>query len=212
MESLSIPVLAIIAIIIPTVIMIAVYQLYIMPKKLQEAKLSSGNNNKEKENIKRLEEQIAILKLNNQKLYAITEEYNIEELSNKTNKLRNILQNIPDISAAQNNEECFTMLNNFLSEHIFKEYKEYDYSQYSPKLKQCIDAYWNIIDLRKMMYDVSRYLESQGEPPLSTENYTKNIETLLNIATTCFGTMKTQIVSEEEKQKLAQVIKDITQR
>lgn len=212
METLSTPILATIAIIVPTVILIAVYQLYIMPKKLQEAKQSSGNSKKEKENIKKLQEQIAILKSSNQKLYAITEECNIDELRNKTNKLRTIMQNIPDLSAAKDNEECFTMLDSFLGEYIFKEYKSYDYSEFSPNLKQCIDAYWNIIGLRKMMYDVSSYLESQGEPPLSTANYTKNIETLLNIATVCFDTMKVQIASEEEKLKLAQVIREITQR
>lgn len=202
------PIWVILAISIPSIIIVLVYKLGIIPGKLK--------NKMPKESIEEynnLKEQISCLKSTNETLKSLTEEFDANDYESKIDLFQNIVKNIPNLSDAQNNEERFNIINDFLCNYIYikeiNEQKSIAYSKFSSQLKEYIDTYWKIIGLRNKCYEVSSSFDRQGEPPLSEEQYRKNIEMLLNIASDSYNTMTNKPRSEENKDKLNALINTI---
>lgn len=202
------PLWVILAILIPLIIIVLIYEKSIIPGKLKnkipKESIDEYNN---------LKEQISSHKSENETLKSLTEEFKANDYESKIDLFQNIVKNVPNLSDAQNNEERFNIINNFLREHIYtkeiNEQKSIAYSNISSQLKEYIDTYWKIIGLRKKCYEVSSCFDRQGEPPLSEEQYRKNIEMLLNIASDSYNTMTNKTRSEENKDKLNALINTI---
>lgn len=202
------PLWVILAILIPLIIIVLIYEKSIIPGKLKnkipKESIDEYNN---------LKEQISRHKSENETLKSLTEEFKANDYESKIDLFQNIVKNVPNLSDAQNNEERFNIINNFLREHIYtkeiNEQKSIAYSNISSQLKEYIDTYWKIIGLRKKCYEVSSCFDRQGEPPLSEEQYRKNIELLLNIASDSYNTMTNKTRSEENKDKLNALINTI---
>ena len=103
------PIWVILAISIPSIIIVLVYKLGIIPGKLK--------NKMPKESIEEynnLKEQISCLKSTNETLKSLTEEFDANDYESKIDLFQNIVKNIPNLSDAQNNEERFNIINDFL--------------------------------------------------------------------------------------------------